>query len=398
MTALRFAIRSLGRQPGRAWLGILGVAAAAALMFDMLLLSRGLVVSLAELLDAFGFDVRVMASEGIGASRDPLEQAAEVAATLARLPEVDAVVPLRLESAEATVEDEDLRVSVVGVGMSGRRVWTVIEGRDLAADGSAGLEVIVNRRLAERAGLEPGSSLALRGRCSREPSAAPSLDVRIAGIGDFPFDAAESLTVAAWLPDLDRLCHTRTGEAQLLLVASRPEVGPDVAVEAIRRARPDLVAFSNDEVIERFERVGFAYFQQISASLALVTIAFGTVLITVLLTVSVNQRLGEIAALRAIGFTRRRAATDVLWQAGLLVGAGGLVAIPLGLALSVWFDGILRAFPGVPATIGFFVFEPRTLWLHVGLLGAIACGGALYPAWLVTRLPIATTLRNEVVS
>jgi hypothetical protein len=45
MKALRFAARSLFRQPGRAGLGILGIAAVGALLFDMLLLSRGLVVS-----------------------------------------------------------------------------------------------------------------------------------------------------------------------------------------------------------------------------------------------------------------------------------------------------------------------------------------------------------------
>ena len=43
------------------------------------------------------------------------------------------------------------------------------------------------------------------------------------------------------------------------MVASRPESGPDAAVDAIRKARPDLYTFSNDEVIERFERVGFSY-------------------------------------------------------------------------------------------------------------------------------------------
>jgi hypothetical protein len=37
-------------------------------------------------------------------------------------------------------------------------------------------------------------------------------------------------------------------------------------------------------------------------------------LITVLLTVSVNQRLGEVAALRALGFSQRRVVVDVLWR------------------------------------------------------------------------------------
>ena len=52
MKSLAFAARSLVRQPGRAALGILGIAAVGALLFDMLLLSRGLVVSFRHLLDS----------------------------------------------------------------------------------------------------------------------------------------------------------------------------------------------------------------------------------------------------------------------------------------------------------------------------------------------------------
>jgi putative ABC transport system permease protein len=222
--------------------------------------------------------------------------------------------------------------------------------------------------------------------------------VGIAGVASFPFESGAQLTIASGFDVLDRLCERPAGEADLIMVASRPETGPDAAVDAIRKARPDLYAFSNDEVIERFERVGFSYFRQISTALSLVTLSFGIVLITVLLTVSVNQRLGEIAALRAIGFSRRRMAADVLWESTLLVGIGGLVAVPLGIALSIWLDAILRSMPGMPATLHFFVFEARALYLHVALLTAVALGAAIYPIWLVTRLPIAATLRREFVS
>jgi len=40
----------------------------------------------------------------------------------------------------------------------------------------------------------------------------------------------------------------------------------------------------------------------------------------VLLTVSINQRLGEIAALRALGFSRWRVVADVLCESVLIVG------------------------------------------------------------------------------
>ena len=51
----------------------------------------------------------------------------------------------------------------------------------------------------------------------------------------------------------------------------------------------------------------------------------------------------------------------VLWESIMLVGAGGLLALPLGAALSLWLDAILRSMPGLPAQLHFFVFEPRAL-------------------------------------
>jgi hypothetical protein len=53
--------------------------------------------------------------------------------------------------------------------------------------------------------------------------------------------------------------------------------------------------------------------------------------------------------------------------------------------------------PGIPANLHFFVFEPRTLMLHVALLALTTGLAAIYPMLMVARLPIAATLRDEVV-
>jgi hypothetical protein len=53
--------------------------------------------------------------------------------------------------------------------------------------------------------------------------------------------------------------------------------------------------------------------------------------------------------------------------------------------------------PGIPTALHFFVFERRALLVHVALLAATATLAAAYPVRLVTTLPIAATLRDEVV-
>jgi putative ABC transport system permease protein len=145
------------------------------------------------------------------------------------------------------------------------------------------------------------------------------------------------------------------------------------------------------------EQTGFTYFRQISTVLTAITLSFALLLITVLLTVSVNQRLGEIAALRALGFARRRVVALVLSESALIVGIGGVLSLPLGLLLASGLDRILRQMPGIPEELHFFVFEPRALVSHLGLLTVTAIVAALYPMHIVSRLPIAATLRKEVI-
>jgi putative ABC transport system permease protein len=420
LRAIRFAWLSVVRQPTRSLLGVLGVAAIGALLFDMLLLSRGLVLSFADLLSRTGFDVRVLASDAPPLSGPRLTGASKLAQTIAALPEVDDVFQLRLRAAEivgdqngpksgeqATASGDDAsaseqlaqRVEFVGADPRVRSIWTMVEGEDLPDARGVASAIVVNRQLAERLGLRPGSRLSLRGRCGDGSDALPSIVFTVIGVAEFPFDAVRAATAAGTLADADRLCAQENGDrADMLVVRSAPQAGALAAAAAIRAIHPELYVVTNEELVERFSRFEFSYFRQISTVLATVTLFFGFLLIAVLLTVSVNQRLAEIAALRAVGLSRSRVIAGVLWESIMLVGAGGLLALPLGAALSLWLDAILRSMPGLPAQLHFFVFEPRALVLHTALLAVASIAAALYPMRIVSLLPIAATLRREVVS
>ena len=397
-----FALRSLVRQPGRAILGILGVAAVGALLFDMLLLSRGLLVSFRALLDSAGFDVRVMAADAPAFARPRIADAEAAAAAIRALPDVDEVVSLRLGNATVTGSGgRPQEIFFLGAdAQSRRRPWILLEGGDLGAGGGEEPALVVNRQLAKALDLRPGAEITLRGDCTRgAATAAPPVRFRVTGVAAFPFDDPKAMTAGTRLRDFARTCGLdERGEVDIFLVASREGGSAAAAVRSIRALRSDLHAFSNDEIVARFQQVGFSYFRQISAVLSSITLFFGFLLITVLLTVSVNQRFAEIAALRALGFTRGRVVLDVFAQAVLLVGTGGLLSLPLGLALSRWLESILHAMPEIPAGMHFFAFEPRALAVHAALLAATAVLAALYPMRLVSRLPIAATLRSEMVT
>ena len=91
MSSFSLAWRSFTRQPARAVLGIAGIAIVGALLFDMLLLSRGLVVSFRDLLEGVGFDIRVTANQWVPSRSAMIRNGPERLGRLRGLPEVEAV-------------------------------------------------------------------------------------------------------------------------------------------------------------------------------------------------------------------------------------------------------------------------------------------------------------------
>ena len=401
MKALAFAWRSLVRQPARAALGVLGVAAVGALLFDMLLLSDGLVTSMREMLERTGFDLRVTATGELPRGGRRIANASAVTAAFAELPEVARALAIRFadgvivrpETNGAPEEETSPnRVGLEAVGGSGPQPWTVLRGRDATALN----EVVINQALAADLGVQIGDRLPVRARCRSRSEILPPALVQVVGVAEFPLTLDQHV-MGSSMATLDAACGGNSDdEADAVLVRAAGDV--DAAAAALLRVRPDVRPMTNEQVVGRVRRTGFTYFQQISAVLTTVTLGFALLLITVLLTVSVNQRLGEIAALRALGFSRARVVADVLCESVLIVGLGGALSLPLGVALAGGLDRILTDMPGIPSGMHFFVFEPQALAWHGGLLAVTAIAAALYPMRLVARLPIASTLRDEVVS
>lgn len=390
MNTLAFAWRSLVRQPARTVLGITGVAAVGALLLDMLLLSQGLIVSMRGLLERTGWDVRATSTEDLPGRGPRIRNAAAALADIAALPEVRSVIALRMAEARLDLAgDETIAASVQAFLGHASFPWTILRGREPAAAG----EIVVNDTVAAALSLQPGDDIRIHPSCRDEIELLPPVRLRVAGVAEFPFEATNEYTLAGTFDTLSQACGGLDADVDLLLIASTGS--PDAAASAIRAARPDLRAATNEEMLGRFQQTGFTYFRQISTVLTTVTLSFAVLLIAVLLTVSVNQRLGEIAALRALGLSRRRVVGGVLCESALLVGTGGLLSLPVGAGLAVWLDAILKRMPGIPVEMHFFVFERGAAGAHLLLLAATALLAALYPMHIVARLPIAATLREE---
>jgi putative ABC transport system permease protein len=383
-------------------LAVAGIAIIGALLFDMLLLSRGLLLSFRDMLDSAGYDVRVVANDGFPVLRTPVPRATSLATELTRLPEIQEVAVVRTDRASVSVDDSSQEITLVSVSPSAeRRAWRVVAGNSLASvsDEAAHPPLMVSRRLAARLNLEPGATPTVRVVLPGAPSALPLVTFSVVGVAEFAFDLSDDFTAATTTTAFRRTQGDREDdEADLMLVASRGAFGPGAAAAAISQLRPDVKAFSNEELVSRFNENGFAYFRQISFVLSSITVGFAFMLTATLLTMSVNQRLSEVAGLRALGMARRRIAAALLWESAWLVGGGGLAALPLGWFLAIRLDQLLKQMPGLPEHLHFFVFEPRAVLVHLALFATAGLAASCYPIWVATRLPIAATLRRDAIS
>lgn len=392
MNALACAWRSLVRQPARSSLGIIGVAAVGALLFDMLLLSNGLIISMRDMLNSMPFDIRVTSTEQMPGLGPDIADGPAASALVAALPSVESVITVRREDAYISRGERGTYTSLVGVGGGSERPWTLLEGADVATDD----DIVINAVAAEVTGATVGAFVTVRSNCADGTTAPPALELRVTGIATFVFDGLGEGAGGMTDASLAEACGTPGAvPADFLMVRSS---GDPAATEAdIDAVSAVLVASTNEEAMRQMQERGFTYFRQISTVLTTITVSFALLLIAVLLTVSVNQRLGEVAALRALGFSQGRVVLDVLWESVLIVGIGGVLSLPLGAVMAVWLDGILKRMPRIPEDLHFFVFQPEAVWIHAALMAVTAFAAAIYPMLIVARLPIATTLRNEVV-
>ena len=166
-------------------------------------------------------------------------------------------------------------------------------------------------------------------------------------------------------------------------------------IAARLRARfPRLEVNSVADLVRQFKQ-RLVYFRQLSYILGTISLIVTVLLIATLLTITVNQRLAEIATLRAIGISRWSVVTQILIEGALLTLVGSVLGIGLGLLTARYLDSILTSFPGLPAAFSFFVPRRNSLATAGIVLLVTGCVAGLYPAWLAARLPIAATLRAE---
>jgi putative ABC transport system permease protein len=395
MSLFGWAVKSLIRQRLRAVLAVTGIAISAAMLLDMVMLSGGIEKSVAELLLAKGYQIRLTPKGTLPFDTEAtLDGVSDIVERLRRdtaIVSAGAVLGTSLYGRKG-----DSLVTLVGYGIQpeAQGIYQVQLGSDLTAHDTLG--VLLSTPVAGLLGVRVGDTVSLAGRLDPQvATAAVNRHFVVRGVVRWVYDYRGQPSIGTILPVMQTLATgNQNDRASLLLVKVRDDAAVPAVAARLREEFPRLEVYSVADLV-RFFKQRLVYFRQLSYILATMSLIVTVLLITTLLTITVNERLGEIATLRAIGIARSTVVRQVFIEGTVLTVVGAALGMMLGLATARYLDSILTSFPGLPAAFSFFV--PRQENLATAALVLLVTGSVagLYPAWLAARAPIAATLRSE---
>jgi len=390
------AVASLVRHRTRTVLAVLGVAVAAAMLLDMVMLSSGMRESFGTLLESRGFSIRLAPRGTLPFDTEAtIAGASAIVDTLSRHPDIATVSPVLGATVHVVAGAPRTTAFAIGVNAEVQGDYEVERGEDALA----GDAFVANDEFFRVTGARIGDTITLAtGYSPQLRSFGGQRRMVLAGEARFIYLSRGQSAVAMRLATLQAMGGPeRTDRASLFMVAVRESAVADSVQRWIEQTVPRVDAISTREALARVDE-RLAYFRQMALILGGVSLIVGFLLVTTLVTVSVNQRIGEIAVQRAIGVSRSHVVQQILVESLVisLVGAG--LGLGLGLVTARWLNGILAAFPGLPRAIDFFLFQPRAAWTALGMLIVSGILAGVYPSWRAASLPIAHTLREEAVA
>ena len=393
---------TLRRHPARTTLATLGIAVAAALLLDMVMLSTGMSESFRSLLLTRGYQLRVSPKGTLPFdSEATIDGAGAIVTALRAHPDIVAVSP----SLGATLTLDGSRMPsafTLGLERDVQGDYTLESGTDITRADSAPLlpHIVVSQAFLTRSGHAIGDTLTISsGLDAQLRTAARSHRVVIGGVGRFIYVPGETPVMAVDLSLLRRLLGPGFRDRMSLAMAESRR-GDSASVEAVRAwiamTQPRVTALSTETAIRQVEE-RLSYFRQLAFVLGAISLGIGFLLVATLVTLSVNERRGEIAVLRAIGTQRIGVLQQVFLEGLLLTSAGIAGGLVLGLLTAGWLNGILRDFPGLPSAFDFFVWSPDAGWRALALLLTSGTLAGLLPAWRAASIPIARALREDAI-
>ncbi len=178
-----------------------------------------------------------------------------------------------------------------------------------------------------------------------------------------------------------------------VLVQVDPEISPARVAIYIENEIPDVKAIVSEQVISNVRKQLFILIRSILLIIIILWI-MALLLIGVVFSMIVNERLREIGLLRAMGAKRKNIFSIIMSEASLLSIAGGFLGILGGGVFLYLFRGFIRSSLNIPylwPTVFEFVFLIVICLILAFITGT---GAALYPALKSMRMEPYEAIRK----
>lgn len=392
---LRLAALSLRRHASRTVLAMLGVAVSAAMLLDMVMLATGMRESFASLLGRNGFTIRVSPRGTLPFDTEAtIRQAGDALRVIQQLAGVTAVAPVLGTTIYVLGRADPVTAFALGVDPAVQGDYQLLEGADPESNGALVASDALLR--AARAGIGDTLDVAV-GFDPQLRTYAGRRRLVVTGRARFTYLSADDRAAALQLAIVQAMGGPdRADRVSLFMVRTSPRVDAESTRATIERVLPRVTALSTAGAVAEAEH-RLSYFRQLAFILGAVSLIVGFLLVTTLVTVSVNERVGEIAIMRAIGVSRVHVVQQIVIEGIALSLAGAAAGLVLGVFTARYLNSILRGFPGLPDAIDFFLFQPNAAFRALALLVISGIAAGIYPSWRASSLPISTTLREEAV-
>jgi putative ABC transport system permease protein len=300
-----------------------------------------------------------------------------VAETVATVPEVSAVSPVRAVSGQVDG-------STKAFGAINPPAFEQLVDPDLQDGTIADLgldEVLVNDGPAGDLDLEVGSTIEVTFQSGE------TRPLTVAGIyGDATF--------GEWLISLDTLddISEAPGRDFFVLAKYADGVDPGVGLAAVKSA---LEPFPQADVqtTAEFQQ---ANEDQINQLLIIITLLLAFAIVIAVLGISITLALGvfertrEIGLLRAVGMNRRQTRRSVRWEAVIVSTFGAIIGIVVGT-----FMGVILTLAVPDDFIGELAFNPSIIVLILVLAVVAGLVAAFYPSYKASNMNVLEAIATE---
>jgi ABC-type lipoprotein release transport system permease subunit len=255
-------------------------------------------------------------------------------------------------------------------------------------------EIVVNKALADELEVRVGEAVVL----SASRNFNESVTVVVRGVYRADFEGSEHRSFHLHLSELQYMLRRFDDPVSEILVDIRDEADAEEWKDRLEKDYDYSVLLSVSTDRDIYNKLDTLYdtFEGFASLIAIITIAVALLFIATVMIISVKERIRELGALRAIGFSRTSIFRLVLQEGFLISVAGFALGLVFGFIDAWVLDEYLRqTVTGIPAGIhvtqitGLVVLEVTLVGL---LIGAVA---GLIPAYWATRVNIADTLRHE---